>query len=403
MMQAEEDYQTSRHNLQQSFFWDYVHLNQMTAEQVNQLTQEEKDMITNEMIPIWNNGVSSMAEMFSGPNGFAEQTINSWNEIKEAENQYALDVEKLEEISQTTFESIANGEDHAIELASELVKSNEELINSYGEELDAVKAVYNELLNLRDAYKEVEEAAKAAAEAGYRYRHAEELEQIEAAKKAAEEEALRTAAEAESYINPIPETPAATAPSNAGSSSSGGDGVPRVGDLVNFDSGIYTADSYGGGSSGAYGRGGKVKITIVQDDGRPRPIHIATTSGGALGWVSRSQISGYDTGGYTGTWSGGGKIGLLHQKELVLNAQDTENMLNTVAIMRSLAYSLGSNMLARMAGATAAGYSGGGSDGSGFEQNVHIDAQFPNVRDSREIEEALNNLINAASQRAFEK
>lgn len=33
--------------------------------------------------------------------------------------------------------------------------------------------------------------------------------------------------------------------------------------------------------------------------------------------------------------------------------------------------------------------------------NVLIaDAQFPNVRDSREIENALNNLVNAAAQRA---
>ena len=35
-----------------------------------------------------------------------------------------------------------------------------------------------------------------------------------------------------------------------------------------------------------------------------------------------------------------------------------------------------------------------------IEQDVHIDAQFPNVKDSREIENALNNLVNAAAQRA---
>jgi len=34
-----------------------------------------------------------------------------------------------------------------------------------------------------------------------------------------------------------------------------------------------------------------------------------------------------------------------------------------------------------------------------LEQNVHIDATFPNVRDAREVEEALNNLVNVASQR----
>ena len=126
------------------------------------------------------------------------------------------------------------------------------------------------------------------------------------------------------------------------------------------------------------------------------------SSDSAYGWLRLDQLSGYDTGGYTGNWDNSGKLALLHQKELVLNAQDTENMLNTVAIMRSLAYSLGSSMLAKMAGATAQGYNNGGSGSGILEQQVHIDAQFPNVRNAAEIEEALNNLVNAASQRAME-
>jgi hypothetical protein len=37
-----------------------------------------------------------------------------------------------------------------------------------------------------------------------------------------------------------------------------------------------------------------------------------------------------------------------------------------------------------------------------LEQNVHIDADFPNVSDSREIEMAFENLINVASQYAYQ-
>ena len=77
-------------------------------------------------------------------------------------------------------------------------------------------------------------------------------------------------------------------------------------------------------------------------------------------------------------------------------------MLNAVAIMRTMAYSLGSNLLARMAGASAQGINGGVASGNGLEQNVHIDATFPNVRNAAEIEEALNNLTNAAAQRIYE-
>ena len=93
---------------------------------------------------------------------------------------------------------------------------------------------------------------------------------------------------------------------------------------------------------------------------------------------------------------------MLHQKELVLNAKDTENMLNAVSVIRALTDSLGASVLSRMAGATAQGYSNGSGSGA-LEQNVHIDAQFPNVRDALEIEQALNNLVNVAAQRIYEK
>ncbi len=47
--------------------------------------------------------------------------------------------------------------------------------------------------------------------------------------------------------------------------------------------------------------------------------------------------SAFDTGGYTGNWSSNeGKMAILHKKELVLNAKDTENLLKTVDIVRKL-------------------------------------------------------------------
>lgn len=38
------------------------------------------------------------------------------------------------------------------------------------------------------------------------------------------------------------------------------------------------------------------------------------------------------------------------------------------------------------------------SSGNAFEQNVHIEATFPNVSNTYEIESALTNLVNAATQ-----
>ena len=67
--------------------------------------------------------------------------------------------------------------------------------------------------------------------------------------------------------------------------------------------------------------------------------------------------------------------------------------------MRNLTNSLGSSILKQMASMSRIGMDGI-AGGDVLEQDVHIEAQFPNVRDSREIENALNNLVNAAAQRA---
>ena len=77
-------------------------------------------------------------------------------------------------------------------------------------------------------------------------------------------------------------------------------------------------------------------------------------------------------------------------------------MLNAINAMRNITNTLGSSVLEKLAAATVRGISADTASGI-LEQQVHIDAQFPNVKDSREIEEALNNLVNMASMRANRK
>lgn len=115
-------------------------------------------------------------------------------------------------------------------------------------------------------------------------------------------------------------------------------------------------------------------------------------------------ITKYASGGYTGEWIGGsqldnGKLAILHQKELVLNEDDTKNMLQTVSLVREL-----SQILDLQAG--VASLSTGISPASiwdntqTLEQMVTIHAEFPNAVNHTEIEEAFNTLVNRASQYA---
>ena len=116
-----------------------------------------------------------------------------------------------------------------------------------------------------------------------------------------------------------------------------------------------------------------------------------------------------DTGMYTGQWANGsvranGRLAFLHQKELVLNAHDTENFLQAVDIVRNLNESLDLGALSMSKGLgniTARGLDQNAVQT--IDQNVSIKAEFPNVQDRNEIEEAFNNLINKASQYANRK
>lgn len=113
------------------------------------------------------------------------------------------------------------------------------------------------------------------------------------------------------------------------------------------------------------------------------------------------DIDSYDTGGYTGNWGNSGKLAMLHSKELVLNANDTANMLTAVQITRAMLDTIDLN-------ARQASFGLGNLVASGIKdekdntlkQEVSIVAQFPNVQDHNEIEEAFSNLINHASQYA---
>ena len=77
-------------------------------------------------------------------------------------------------------------------------------------------------------------------------------------------------------------------------------------------------------------------------------------------------------------------------------------MLNAVTIMRDITSTLGNSVLNRLAGIAAAN-ANGTANGGLLDQNVSIQATFPNVTSSREIEDALNNLVNMAAIRANKK
>ena len=124
---------------------------------------------------------------------------------------------------------------------------------------------------------------------------------------------------------------------------------------------------------------------------------------GNYGWVKKSDLVGFDSGGYTGEWGSYGKMAMLHEKEMVLNQNDTENFLASMEFLHKILEVIDLQAMSSQLGGILSSPNLTNSNSSVIEQSVHIEANFPNATNHSEIEEAFNNLINTASQYANRK
>lgn len=122
----------------------------------------------------------------------------------------------------------------------------------------------------------------------------------------------------------------------------------------------------------------------------------------ASGIVVHNKKVVMDTGGYTGDWgSDEGRVAILHEKQLVLNKEDTKNFLDGVMVLRQITSNLGGSLQARVSGLKSSYFNANSNDE--IQQKVQISASFPNVNSKRQIEEAFNDLVNLAEQRALRR
>ena len=118
-----------------------------------------------------------------------------------------------------------------------------------------------------------------------------------------------------------------------------------------------------------------------------------------------NRYRGFDTGGYTGEWGSDGRMAILHEKELVLNKEDTSNILAAVNGIRQFssiesAISKGiASMIMNMTGmGVNVNYNTNEAKGNQTKQVFNIQAEFPNANSVDEIREAILSLPGLASQ-----
>lgn len=331
---------------------------------------------------------------------FTETTAEMFAKLNEALTKYKGNIGNISNEIGVSYDQLSDKVDR-------LTQANEELQNKA---TSAIDEIWNKISELQD----VTEAQAAWTKEIYNT--------IAAIQKLASETAtaVQKYNEAVGSINKLGATG-----SWSGGAGSGGSGAGITGSATNNTPAIKPSTP-----NTSAGSTGRIRKQLGQFDPNSRTYKLMAMNGAVYeggGWwnypsgmknqieslaadYSRSQLKHYDTGGYTGDWGSDGRLAVLHQKELVLNQEDTKNMLAAVQSIRELAPSMIAEMRARISGTAAASQSLFGSRYSGMRsafnrkatelaQSVQINADFPGVRDAIEIKEALESLVQTSAQR----
>ena len=418
-----EQNENIRKNLTESSFQAIAGFYDDDVEHFKNMSQQQQNQLMSNLVPQWNSGVQQMADAFIGGDGLIPTCQEGFDELDQNVRDFDDGLREIETTAGISLSELAAGIDENIDRAQGLLDVNEQLIDTYDEEWDALDRVLEKVKELIQAYRNAKEQAINAA------REATNLLQTE--RRAASAAAQHDNGDADisgfdssnytpstSSYNPNTNWGVLSGFTGRGEVSSGGGGYGGG----SYGGGGYSGGDYGGSSaswdriqqvynlinSGAVGnepdrtgalmsRGySREQVALGQE--LINRVYPPNLNGMGQSWDQARRAMGFDTGGYTGIWGNSGKIGILHQKELILNADDTKNILDVVQATRSIIESLGRINIQDFMSNNFAGF----NNNPGFlDQTVHITANFPSVNTRAEIQQAFSNLVNRASQYAF--
>lgn len=401
-----------RKNLQQSTFESLAEMRDLDIEDFNNMTFEEQRIIMESMVPFWNTGVQAMTDKFAGKDdSFIEVCKSGFTRLDEATQAYKTSLDAIGEAAGVDLGAISSGQQTVLEEIRQLQTENSILFDQYdttlGKLRENVEVTKEWVERLQDVAREAENAMNKVI-------------------------ALR-----QQEINNLGGGGSSSSSgSSGGGSNNGGSGGKGFSSSSN-KTGSSGGDINGSNPNGTTGPTSKTPTTTKKEEHATVIGYVWIKSGadarigklwsnGAIQYKttipftslathpiysSASQAPrSFKTGGYTGAWANGdseGKFALLHQKELVLNAKDTANILDAVNLVRGLEDSLNSRMF-NLTNASALDKlynlleeKMSKEEATQMEQNIHIEANFPGVSVEKEISDAFDSLITKMSQKMY--
>lgn len=334
---------------------------------------------------------------------FNAATDESFQGLIDNFEDYQGQLDELGDLAGMTFDDMSDSIQNAVDKTNDLASSTSSFISQLKNDAGTVKEYEAALAEMTAKIQDAENGMRA---------YQEQVNQLQQNLTAKEQENANLTSQVQDLQSQI------DAMKNPSGGSGGGGGGGGGGADSNLAWGIAQAIWTYGGASGwgndpirsgkltkAYGSAFARQVqSIINQNYRSGKL----VNYGSMKYSSYNLI-GYDTGGYTGgDWTASekanGKIGLLHEKELVLNKTDTENILNAVDMVRSMV-ALGrngnyndiirqSNNVVDMASVVQP------LDDMG--QTIYqVECTFPNATNVDEIQRAILTLPDIAPQYAY--
>lgn len=337
---------------------------------------------------------------------FNLSTDDSFSQLIENSVEFQDNIDSIANEVNQDFSDMGDTIAGVVDQTNELASSTADFINQLKSDSGVILEYENQLESMREKIADTTNEMRA---------YQQQVNQLQSDLTAKEQENANLSAEIETLRkeNESLKNPGGSGGSGGGGSNFGGSGYSQSDLAWGIAQNIWTYGRAGGWgndptrSSKLTGAYGSSFARQVQDI-----INQNWSSGNLVNYgsdkFSSYSLIGYDTGGYTGSWSDGnsdvknGKLAYLHQKELVLNAADTENILKAVDIVRQMVQTLKSSAVVDTFSNIANSISAQPS-GETVEQNVHITAEFPAANSAAEIESALLSLNERAIQYSFRK
>lgn len=331
---------------------------------------------------------------------FNAATDSSFQELIDNFSGYQSELDDLGDLAGMTFDDMSDSIQNAVDKTNDLANSTSDFINQLKNDAGTVKEYENALAEMTAKIQDAENGMRA---------YQEQVNELQQNLTAKEQENANLSSQVENLQNQLDaiKNPSGNGGGSGGSGGGGADNATAWG----IAQAIWTYGQASGWGNDpirssklikAYGSAFAKQVQqIINQNYRSNKL----VSYDSMKYSSYNLI-GYRTGGYTGDWNDtDGKIGILHEKELILNQDDTRNILNAVDMVRSmtaLARNGNYNDIIRQ----SAGVVDMASVVQPMTENMgetiyQVECTFPNATKVDEIQQAILSLPDIVPQYAY--